>query len=119
MDHQEMPGVDAPWYAYHSFHKRHPINSLPRYWEYSKLNHGYTDPFPGLELRKVNMDKYNESKLFNEKRSLKYYAIRGKMPSVKEDPNMHAAAHLYASDRNSLFVMYMPIFLFLQLKADR
>lgn len=29
-EHPEMPGNDAPWY-----------------WEYSKHNNGYTDPFPG------------------------------------------------------------------------
>lgn len=51
------------------------------------------------------MDAYNAEKSFDEKRSLKYYSVRGTMPSVKEDPNMHVCAHLYASDRNSLFVM--------------
>jgi hypothetical protein len=87
-EHQEMPGVDAPWY-----------------WEFSRNNGGYTDPFPGLRLHKVNMDRYNEDKPPLERRNLKYYAVRGSMPAVEEDPNMHICAHLYASDRNSLFVM--------------
>lgn len=51
------------------------------------------------------MDSYNKDKPGTERRSLKYYSVLGTMPSVGEDPNMHIAAHLYASDRNSLFVM--------------
>lgn len=88
MDHEEMPGTDAPWY-----------------WEYQRRNGGYTDPFPGLHLRKVNMERYNSDKPPLERRNLKYYAVIGSMPSIKDDPNMHICAHLYASDRNSLFVM--------------
>lgn len=51
------------------------------------------------------MEPYNRDKLGTERRSLKYYSVLGNMPSVREDPNLHIAAHLYASDRNSLFVM--------------
>lgn len=51
------------------------------------------------------MDAYNRNKPGTERRSLKYYSALGSMPSVQDDPNMHIAAHLYASDRNSLFVM--------------
>ena len=51
------------------------------------------------------MDPYNKDLPGIERRSLKYYSVRGPMPSIAEDPNMHIAAHLYASDRNSLFVM--------------
>ncbi|TKA71387.1 hypothetical protein B0A55_04023 [Friedmanniomyces simplex] len=89
-EHEEMPGVDAPWY-----------------WEFSKRNGGYTDPFPGLHLHKADMDSYNASKAPTglDHRNLKYYSIRGGMPSVDDDPNMHLCAHLYASDRNSLFVI--------------
>lgn len=89
-DHPVMPGVDAPWY-----------------WEYSKANSGYTDPFPGLQLRKVDMEEYNKDRKPLDKRNLKYYSVQGRMPTVEEDPNMHLCAHLYASDRNSLFVMYV------------
>lgn len=104
-DHPEMPGIDAPWY-----------------WEYSKQNGGYTDPFPGececvqvgavdtddttgLQLHKPDMEPYNRDRAGVDRRSLKYYSALGAMPAVQEDPNMHIAAHLYASDRNSLFVM--------------
>jgi len=78
-----------------------------RYWELSKQHGGYTDPFPGLRLHKVHMDDYNKDKPSHglEHRNLKWYSVRGSMPSVDSDPNMHACAHLYASDRNSLFVM--------------
>lgn len=88
--HPEMPATDAPWY-----------------WEYMKKNGGHTDPFPGLHLRKVNMERYNADKTPLERRNLKYYATIGSMPSMQEDPNMHICAHLYASDRNSLFVMFV------------
>ncbi|KAK5170269.1 uncharacterized protein LTR77_004855 [Saxophila tyrrhenica] len=87
-EHQEMPGVDAPWY-----------------WEFSRRNNNYTDPFPGLTLHKVDMERYNSSKPPLERRNLKYYSVIGGMPSVEEDINMHICAHLYASDRNSLFVI--------------
>ena len=76
-----------------------------RYWEFQRRNNMYTDPFPGLNLHKVNMERYNSDKAPLEKRNLKYYSVRGRMPSIAEDPNMHICAHLYASDRNSLFVM--------------
>ncbi|KAK1044794.1 hypothetical protein LTR33_015268, partial [Friedmanniomyces endolithicus] len=89
-EHEEMPGVDAPWY-----------------WEFSKRNGGYTDPFPGLHLHKVDMDLYNNPKASDglDHRNLKYYSVRGDMPAVGEDANIHLCAHLYASDRNSLFVI--------------
>jgi hypothetical protein len=61
------------------------------------------DPFPGLDMRKVDMAAYNEPRETLDRRQLQYYRILGVMPSVEEDPNMHAAAHLYASDRNGLF----------------
>lgn len=51
------------------------------------------------------MDPYNRDRPGTERKSLKYYSVLGSMPSVHEDPNMHIAAHLYASDRNSLFVI--------------
>ena len=51
------------------------------------------------------MEAYNKNVAPMERRNLKYYSVRGKMPSIKDDPNMHVCAHLYASDRNSLFVV--------------
>ncbi len=106
--HQEMPGVDAPWSV--DFLKAllaFTDHCLRRYWEFSRRNDGYTDPFPGLHLHKVDMTAYNSTKNPLEQKSLKYYSVRGAMPSIEEDVNMHVCAHLYASDRNSLFVMYV------------
>jgi hypothetical protein len=54
-------------------------------------------------MRKVDMAAYNDARETLDKRQLQYYRILGDMPSVDEDPNMHATAHLYASDRNGLF----------------
>ena len=120
--HEEMPGVDAPW-SVNSPEPYLPSNAANivyfRYWEYQKKHNGYTDPFPGLRLHKVNMDPYNAEKPPLERRNLKYYAVRGSMPSIKEDPNMHIAAHLYASDRNSLFVMSVSSFARFLIAADR
>ena len=36
------------------------------------------------------MEAYNKDSSGLERRNLKYYAVRGEMPSVEEDPNMHA-----------------------------
>jgi acyl-CoA thioesterase len=65
------------------------------------------DPFPGLDMRKVDMTAYNKPQMTLDHRQLQYYRVLGAMPSVDEDPNMHAAAHLYASDRNGLFPVRM------------
>lgn len=53
------------------------------------------------------MDAYNANKPPLDKKNLKYYSVRHPetMPSVHSDPNLHLCAHLYASDRNSLFVI--------------
>lgn len=63
---------------------------------------GYNDPCPGLDTRKVDMKPYNEPLAPLERRQLYYYRVIGEMPS---DPNLHACVHLYASDRNSLFIV--------------
>jgi hypothetical protein len=61
------------------------------------------DPFPGLDMRKVDMTAYNKPRETLDRRQLQYYRVLGTMPAAVDDPNMHAAAHLYASDRNGLF----------------
>ena len=48
------------------------------------------------------MTPYNQSVSPLDRRQLMFYRIIG---SMSEDPNLHACAHLYASDRNSLFVV--------------
>jgi hypothetical protein len=86
-----------------------PPNPVPRktklcdsWHDVERLN-GKVDPFPGLDMRKVDMAAYNDARETLDKRQLQYYRILGDMPSVGDDPNMHATAHLYASDRNGLF----------------
>ncbi|KAL1625923.1 hypothetical protein SLS56_007162 [Neofusicoccum ribis] len=84
----EAPGVDSPWY-----------------WEASAKNDNYTDPFPGLSLRKVDMSAYNAPRKPLDRRQLQFYTTIGSMPPVSQNANLHACAHLYASDRNGLFVI--------------
>lgn len=62
-------------------------------------------PFPGLVTKKVDMREYNESRIPLDRRQLSFYTVVGEMPPFDEEPNMHVAAHLYASDRNSLFAV--------------
>lgn len=76
------------------------------------------NPIPGLHLRKVEMQKYNHDKAPSDRRQLIFYTLRGTLPlptvpypppttapfSVKA-ANLHACAHLYASDHNSLFLI--------------
>lgn len=63
---------------------------------------GINDAFPGLECRKVDMEAYNRERHPLDRRQLILYRTIGEMP---DDPNMHLCAHLYASDRNSLFIV--------------
>jgi acyl-CoA thioesterase len=78
-----------------------PTVDSPFFWEIEK-KYG-KDPFPGLRMTKVEMAAYNEARSALDRRQLHFYKILGDIPSVQEDPNLHAAAHLYASDRNGLF----------------
>lgn len=63
---------------------------------------GRNDAFPGLESRKVDMTPINTSLSPFDRRQLFFYRAIGDLPL---DPNIHACAHLYASDRNSLFIV--------------
>lgn len=69
---------------------------------------GYVDAFPGLKTRKVDMDAYNNGRETLDKRHLQYYQVIGDMPKTVNDANLHACAHLYASDRNGLFPVRIP-----------
>ncbi|KAK5122061.1 hypothetical protein LTR85_004307 [Meristemomyces frigidus] len=84
MDFEECPGMDVPWY-----------------WERRKET-GHNDAFPGLQARKVDMAAYNDERHPLDRRQLILYRALGELPP---DPNMHLCAHLYASDRNSLFIV--------------
>ena len=83
-DNEEVPGMDVPWYL--------------------KLRKetGHNDQFPGLESTKVDMTAYNKDKHPLDRRDLMFYRAMGHLPP---DPNMHLCAHLYASDRNSLYIV--------------
>ena len=83
-DFEEVPGMDVPWY-----------------WKLRKET-GHNDQFPGLESTKVDMTPYNADKHPLDRRSLMFYRPIGLLPS---DPNLHLVAHLYASDRNSLYIV--------------
>jgi hypothetical protein len=51
------------------------------------------------------MRAYNDPRPYLDRRQLQFYSVIGDMPSLRQDPNLHACAHLYASDRNSLFAV--------------
>lgn len=84
LDFDECPGIDAPWYR-----KR-------------RRETGINDALPGLQMLKAEMDPYNEPRHPLDRRQLIFYRPTGELP---RDPNMHLCAHLYASDRNSLFIV--------------
>ncbi|KZF26731.1 Thioesterase/thiol ester dehydrase-isomerase [Xylona heveae TC161] len=84
-DHKFSPAVDIPWY-----------------WEIAD-RHNFPDVFSGMDVRKVDMTPYNQGRPPYEYRQLQYYRAIGAITA--NDPHLHACAHLYASDRNSLFVL--------------
>lgn len=107
-DHPVAPGADQAWWdeRHHSHHSagRHPETlTLPG------------ERFPGLDIRKVDMVAYNgvvgeggDGKVA-EWRQLQFYRIlqdEGENTGdedEEEERHLHISAHLYASDRNSLF----------------
>lgn len=103
-DHPLAPGADALWWE----------QEERQAWE------KVASAFPGVETRKVNMRAYNPvvpvgggpgGEATSRWRQLLFYRIILDQPSSPSDPpepvdlNLHAAAHLYASDRNSLFMI--------------
>ena len=83
-DSEEVPGVDVPWY-----------------WKL-RSETGQNDEFPGLDMRKADMTEYNRDRHPLERKGLIFYRGVGHLP---QDPNLHLCAHLYASDRNSLYIV--------------
>lgn len=83
-DFEECPGMDIPWY-----------------WKF-RAETGHNDKFPGLESMKADMSPYNKDKHPFDKRGIIFYRTLGEMPA---DANLHLVAHLYASDRNSLYIV--------------
>jgi acyl-CoA thioesterase len=85
-DHPQAPGADVKWYR-------------------QRLSEGTVKEkvFPGAEIRKVDMTRYNERiNRADEYRQLHFYCIVG---NAGPDLNLHACAHLYASDRNSMYLI--------------
>jgi hypothetical protein len=60
-------------------------------------------PFPGLEMRKLDLSTHNAPLHPSRWTALHFYRPIG---CISADlPNLHVCAHLYASDRNSLFLV--------------
>lgn len=104
MLHPNAPSQDSEWFR---------DTYLPNHPE-------HYNPVGGLHLRKVNMEKFNEKRTPIDRRQLIFYTLRGTLPlptapypsctstskvSLTREANLHACAHLYASDRNSLFII--------------
>lgn len=51
-----------------------------------------------------DLSAFNARRAPHEKRTLHYYRAAGLLPPRREDPNLHAAVHLYASDFVSMFI---------------
>ncbi|KIW33806.1 acyl-CoA thioesterase II [Cladophialophora immunda] len=113
-DHPEAPGADALWWE----------QEEERFWSRDAA------AFPGVETRKVDMAKYNGKAEpgrgpggagASRWRQLLFYRLiqdddddddddddpseATERAEAANDLNLHAAAHLYASDRNSLFLI--------------
>lgn len=99
----------ALWGKSPSDHPLAPSADFPLYRAFED-EHEPPDTAPGVEVRKVNMTPYNSNQApyGSEKdpidyRQLQYYKIIGDIP--RDDVNLHICAHLYASDRNSMFLV--------------
>jgi len=100
-------------------HSPAPSNDSENFREtYLPAHPEHFNPIGGLHIRKANMAKYNDSRRPLDRRQLLFYTLRGALPlptapfppptgksSLTREANMHACAHLYASDRNSLFIV--------------
>lgn len=58
--------------------------------------------FPTVEMRKVDMEAYNEGRPMHERRDLILYRLLAPLPT--DDPNAHILVHAYAADRNGLLM---------------
>ncbi|KAF2793196.1 acyl-CoA thioesteras-like protein [Melanomma pulvis-pyrius CBS 109.77] len=105
MMHPAAPSQDSEWFR---------ETYLPKHPE-------HFNPIAGLHLRKADMKKFNDQRQPIDKRQLTFYTLRGSLPlptapyppvsnsiattELTREANLHACAHLYASDRNSLFII--------------
>lgn len=100
-------------------HNAAPSNDSEYFREtYLPAHPDHFNPIAGLHLRKADMSKHNANRDPLDRRQLTFYTLRGGLPlptapfpprdsnaSVTREANLHACAHLYASDRNSLFIV--------------
>ncbi|KAF1993019.1 acyl-CoA thioesteras-like protein [Amniculicola lignicola CBS 123094] len=101
LEHPPAPAQDSEWFR---------ETFLPE-------NPDHFNPISGLHIQKVDMEKFNSSRKPIDRRQLYFYSLRGSLPlptapyppestfSLTRAANLHACAHLYASDRNSLFLI--------------
>ncbi|KXS96445.1 hypothetical protein AC578_3220 [Pseudocercospora eumusae] len=87
--HPESPSMGSQWFT---------EMYLPNHPE-------HYNPLPALHLRQADMSSYNSARKPIDRRSLAFYSVRGSIPKEPAYGNLHAIAHLFASDRNSLFVI--------------
>lgn len=99
-DLEEVPGMDLTFYR-------------KKILEYEE-GKGKHDAFPGLQCRKVDMREWNATRHPMERRQLIFYRMifdrekegeKEKEEGMNMNMNMQLCAHLYASDRNSLFIV--------------
>ena len=100
-DHPRSPSADAQWY----------LDELGDKW----IEHANT--FPGVEIRKVDLSAYNggssrpegSTDRAGDWRQLCFYRVildaDSPALSAHDAASLDAAAHIYASDRNSLFLI--------------
>ncbi|CBX93885.1 hypothetical protein IAQ61_003765 [Plenodomus lingam] len=104
-------------------HEATPSNDSVHFSEtYLPAHPEHFNPIGGLHLRKVDMSVFNNSRNPLDRRQLMFYSLRGALPlptapfppppsnsaekmGLTREANLHACAHLYASDRNSLFII--------------
>lgn len=103
-DLEEVPGMDLTFYR-----KQKMLLLDDADGEEGKGKH---DAFPGLQCRKVDMREWNSKRHPMERRQLIFYRMIFDREKEKEEDqgmnmsmNMQLCAHLYASDRNSLFIV--------------
>lgn len=107
-DLEEVPGMDLTFYRKQKMLLLDDDDEGGKGKGKTKKNH---DAFPGLQCRKVDMREYNATRHPMERRQLIFYRMifdREKEEEKEKEGmnmNMQLCAHLYASDRNSLFIV--------------
>lgn len=104
-------------------HERTPSHDSLHFREiYLPAHPEHFNPTAGLHLRKVDMSAFNKSRDAFDRRQLMFYSLRGALPlptspfppppqtsgekmSLTREANLHACTHLYASDRNTLYII--------------